>query len=922
MTLYLLLTERMEAAIQGITAAKEFRAEKDRKIAEKVKTQSTKKHDTSAEYLARFFRAASPRSVEMGRARIMLEDAVKRAERILLEKKRAQMAATASIEDQAEVLAEELFHTPGSLLSKEEFARIYQEIPECIDAREFIDCHKTFPFVDTVRTADGTCNNLIESTRGSSFTAFRRLIGASYEDGIQQLNGFAQSLGTLDSTVQGPFTPPFPSARLISSNIVRDQLGNDTNLNHLVMQWGQFIDHDLDLNVEISPEEADCDTANCVNTEVCAPVRVPPNDAAFGVGEPRNGECLPFARTLPVCTTREFAVRNPVNELTHYVDASMIYGSTQDVADFLREFEGGRLRVGPAFPANGGKPSLPEVPATPPCLPNEPRRSEIPPPPRCCPEGRESCFTAGDRRVNEHASLTVMHTIWVREHNRIATELASLNPQWDDEHIYQETRKIVIAQIQRITYEEFLPALFGQDFFNRMIGPYPGYHRLTNPSILNSFATAAFRFGHSLIQNAFDRLDSNLLSIPEGPLSLRDAFMNPQAYFDGQGTDPIIRGWLNQPSRTMDEFLTTVLTTQLFEREEGLGMDLATLNIQRSRDHGLQPHAFWENVCLNSFRGVLTRNMFRFSNLLTQTRFLQTYGGLNSVDLWVGGLAEEPIPGGVIGPTFACLFAITFNDLREGDRFWYENDNVFTPTQLTEIKRTSLARVLCDNGDDISSVQENAFLLSREQLSCSGIPRIDLSAWKDDPLCFQRVRIEPTTQELLIYFQSDLLLPDTQRRSYPLLQGEGRETPYEICVPFICPTERPTLISNFPADYSNFFSCQVTPNSNLPRSSTYIQSAYEATLTRQNIQASSGLFTDLNSCQQSTATVAFSFRCQNQYYYNTDGTDGQEILQRSNTLLPRFNITEAIEYEPLRIAPAIVDFIKSAPMNLVRLLEI
>ena len=905
----------MEAAIQGVRAAKEFRAEKDRKVAEKVKAQSTKKQDTSAEYLARFFRAASPRSVEIGRARIMLEDAVKRAERILLEKKRAQVAATASIEDQAEVLAEELFHTPGSLLTKEEFARIYQEIPECIDAREFIDCHTTFAFVDTVRTADGTCNHLIESNRGSSFTAFRRLIGASYEDGIQQLNGFTQSLGAIDSTVEGPFTPPFPSARLISSNIVRDQLGNDTNLNHLVMQWGQFIDHDLDLNVEISPEEADCDTANCVNTEVCAPVRVPPNDAAFGVGEPRNGECLPFARTLPVCNTKEFAPRNPVNELTHYMDASMIYGSTQEVADFLREFQGGRLRVGPAFPANGGKPSLPEVPATPPCLPFEPRRSIIPPPPRCCPEGRESCFTAGDRRVNEHASLTVMHTIWVREHNRIATELASMNPQWDDEHIYQEARKIVIAQVQRITYEEFLPALFGQDFFNRMIGPYPGYDPLTDPSILNSFATAAFRFGHSLIQNAFDRLDSNLLPTPEGPLNLRDAFMNPQAYFDGQGTDPIIRGWLNQPSRTIDEFLTSVLTTQLFEREEGLGMDLATLNIQRSRDHGLVPHAFWENACLGRFRGTLTRDMFRFSNLVTQTRFLQTYGALNSVDLWVGGLAEEPIPGGVIGPTFACLFAITFNDLREGDRFWYENDNVFTPNQLTEIKHASLARVLCDNGDDISSVQENAFLLSRVLLSCSAIPRIDLSAWKDDPLCFQRVRIEPTTQELLIYFQT--VLPDNQRRSYPLLQEGGRQTPYEACVPFICPTDaRPTLISNFPADNNNFFGCQVTANANLPQSLNYVQSAYEATLTRQAIQASSGLFTDLNSCQQSTAIAALTFSCPYQYYYqNVGSTDGQEVQRISNTLLPRFNITEAVEYQPLRTAPAVVNFIKSSPVN-------
>ena len=92
-----------------------IRAEKDRKIAEKIRMQSTK-HDTSAEYLSRFFQAASPRSVEMGKAHLILEDAVKKAEHILLEKKCAQMAA--NIEDQAEVLAEEIFLTPGSLLMK------------------------------------------------------------------------------------------------------------------------------------------------------------------------------------------------------------------------------------------------------------------------------------------------------------------------------------------------------------------------------------------------------------------------------------------------------------------------------------------------------------------------------------------------------------------------------------------------------------------------------------------------------------------------------------------------------------------------------------------------------------------------------------------------------------------------------------
>ena len=72
--------------------------------------------------------------------------------------------------------------------------------------------------------------------------------------------------------------------------------------------------------------------------------------------------------------------------------------------------------------------------------------------------------------------------------------------------------------------------------------------------------------------------------------------MNPQAYFDSQGTDPIVRGWITQPARAVDEFLNSVLTTQLFETEEGLGMDLATLNIQRSRDHGLPPYPIWKKV--------------------------------------------------------------------------------------------------------------------------------------------------------------------------------------------------------------------------------------------------------------------------------------------------------------------------------------
>ena len=85
-----------------------------------------------------------------------------------------------------------------------------------------------------------------------------------------------------------------------------------------------------------------------------------------------------------------------------------------------------------------------------------------------------------------------MHTVWVRQHNRLAKRLGSINPSWSDEQVYQETRKIIEAQLQIITYKHWLPFIIGDEGMN-MLGSYKGYRRMVNPSIANVFATAAFR---------------------------------------------------------------------------------------------------------------------------------------------------------------------------------------------------------------------------------------------------------------------------------------------------------------------------------------------------------------------------------------------------------------------------------------------
>ena len=459
--------------------------------------------------------------------------------------------------------------------------------------------------------------------------------------------------------------------------------------------------------------------------------------------------------------------------------------------------------------------------------------------------------------MNEQTSLTVMHTIWVREHNRIATALSTLNPQWDEERLFQEARQIVIAQIQKITYKDYLPLVIG-DLLPELILDYSlqGYNDQTDPNIPNAFATAAYRFGHSQIQPFFDRLDENYNPRPQGPLDLVDAFFTPTRFVESGGTDPILRGLVTKQARFVDEFLNSILTNQLFAANGSApGLDLASLNIQRGRDHGLPPYLTWKRWALEQC-GVESE----FRNELTKIHLLQTYGTLETVDLFVGGLSEEPLEGGLVGATFACIFARTFEAVRDGDRFYYENDDettgIFTASQRAEIEKASLSRVICDTSDNIQTIQPNAFLANQSRVSCSQLPQIDLSAWQESvpDECYIRIGVQSRRArrfEALSAFQDAI--------SFHFSQVRVRRRQNSECLSIRCPSQSQAVdLAVYPLVA---FSCIFEQNANLPASDPIADfSDYLATIDSSHMSESNGIYFSKESCETGAAN-ALDFDC-------------------------------------------------------------
>jgi hypothetical protein len=599
------------------------------------------------------------------------------------------------------------------------------------------------------RTINGSNNN--PNDLGEAESLLIRLLQPAYED------GFNLPRGIIESQPNNPFIGPsrLPNPRNIS-NAISDQnklVFNEKDASDWIWQWGQFLDHDLDLNEggdepffipvdendpiadrlsRIHNSQSNLRTANVSSVveseELILPFlgnTAPENpiifdnldpvsgdividsDGDFGIAQieaPENQPGTPFIPLTRVTAAEGTGIegnpRGQINEITSFIDGSQVYGSEEELAEFLKANDGtGELKS----QVINGEELLPFNPENPPS------------------------FIAGDPRVNEQIGLTAAHTLFVREHNSLAQEIAGRIEAGDskilellehsgleeNEFIYESARKVVGAQIQQVTYEEYLPLLIGKN----LVEDYSGYDESVDPRISVEFANVSFRVGHSQLSPEIARVNPDGTSA--GDVSLQEAFFTPQRVVDN-GADSVAVGLTTKQAQAVDNLVIDSVRNFLFPANTG-GFDLAAVNIQRGRDVGLPSYNdARRGFGLQPAAAFLTtdRQQGITSDPEVAARFASIYDSVEDVDFWIGGISEDAVNGGLVGELFSTVLTDQFTRLRDGDRFFYLNNLEELSILDQDFEQATLANIIRNNTDEDYIIQDNAFI----------VPSLDIDA--------------------------------------------------------------------------------------------------------------------------------------------------------------------------------------------------
>jgi len=559
---------------------------------------------------------------------------------------------------------------------------------EHLESRVLLTATATPLTPSEVEPINGVGNNIANPTWGAAGTDLIRLAAAAYTNGINS-----------------PSLPNDLSAREIS-DILNNQADpanpsqdiatvDQESLSDFAYAFGQFMDHDMDLTLDNGASDT---------------ISVPLGDPIGGADDTP----LAFNRsqTDPATGTSTSNPAQDINAITSYFDLSQIYGSDVATDDALRTFSGGLMKTSP-----GGLPpldnltyftaeQLTQINAVEGGMSNS------------GPLPETAMYVTGDTRGNENVELTALQALFLDNHNMIANELAKLNPTWTDQQLFDEARKINIAEYQSIIYNEWIPAVLGAN----ALPAYTGYNPDVNATIANEFSTVAFRFGHSLLSGNVERQGNNGQAVA-ADVPLAEDFFDPDI-LNGQGqaqtTDPvtgltttdigaILKGDADGNAQADDLMAINEVRDLLFNEVVpgvGGGQDLMALDVERGRDHGIPDY---NTLRVDLGLPAITSFSQISSNPQVVAELEQAYpGGVNTIDAFEGGLAEDHVPGSDVGPLFQAIMVNQFERLRDGDRFFYLNES-WDPQELQIFQQGDALAKVIEANTDITNLQSNVF---------------------------------------------------------------------------------------------------------------------------------------------------------------------------------------------------------------------
>jgi peroxidase len=567
-----------------------------------------------------------------------------------------------------------------------------------------------------VESFDGTNNNLAHPTWGSAGTDLLRIARPAYADGID-----------------APSLPTSPSPRLISNllnsqadpaNPVQDiQTVDENSASDFGYAFGQFMDHDLDLSL---------------NGNTSFPIAVP-------AGDPIGPDPLPFTRSLTDPATGTHNPAQQVNAITSYFDLSQIYGSSPTVADAMRTFADGLLKTSPGnmLPYNNSTYFTADQLTTL-NMANDSGAVDS-----------TQLFATGDRRGNENLELTTLETLFVRNHNLLASELGRNHPNWTDEELYQEARKLNIAVYQNVVYNEWIPAVLGP----KALPAYKGYNPSVNASVSNEFSTVAYRFGHSMVSPTIAREGNNGLAVADEVPLAYDFFdpnllsstgaIDPLTGLAGTDIGPVLKGEADGNGQAMDLMAIEDIRNLLFGNGGFGGQDLMALDVQRGRDHGIPDY----NTVRAAYGLAPVTDFSQISRYASIDQWEEAYpGGLSTVDAFEGGLGETHVAGSDVGPLFQAIMVDQFRRLRDGDRFFYMNEPfVNEETHIFQVEN-SLAKIIMAN-TNVSNLQAAVISFKASISGTVNAPPPKLAKGATPPAI--TVELEDTTGDVLATTDAD-----------------------------------------------------------------------------------------------------------------------------------------------------------------------